>query len=233
MTGGTHVAQFDADRLIVFDTETTGLSSEDEIIEVGAVELCNRRLTGSHFHVYCQPRCRIHPDAQRVHGITHEFLSDKPRFEDIVDELMAYLKGATLVIHNAEFDLGFMNAALKKTAYPCDDMREHCGVIDSLLVAREKHSGQRNTLDALCKRYGVDSSGRDLHGALLDAQLPQQLLPQRPVQAGSLPLRRRLRPLLGHDRQAHGARHALPAHQRALTPGPAPLRHRLQGYWSR
>lgn len=161
-------------RSVVLDTETTGMPVADghRIIEIGCVELIGRRLTGRHFHVYLQPDREIDEGAIAVHGITDEYLKDKPRFKEIADEFFEFIKGAQLIIHNAAFDVGFINnefALIKQNERA--DLSEHCSILDTLLMARERHPGQRNNLDALCKRYGVDNSGRDLHGALLDAEI--------------------------------------------------------------
>jgi DNA polymerase III subunit epsilon len=161
-------------RSIVLDTETTGMPVTDghRIIEIGCVELMGRRLTGRHFHVYLQPDREIDEGAIAVHGITNEFLQDKPRFKDVAEEFFEFIKGAQLIIHNAAFDVGFINnefALLGQQERA--DISEHCSILDTLLMARERHPGQRNNLDALCKRYDVDNSGRDLHGALLDAEI--------------------------------------------------------------
>lgn len=159
-------------RQIVLDTETTGLEPEQghRIIEIGCVELLERRLTGNNFHVYLQPDREIDAGAVEVHGITNEFLADKPRFADIAEDLVAYLKGAELVIHNAPFDVGFLDAELVRVEGfgPTGD---YSTVLDTLVMARKKHPGQRNSLDALCGRYEVDNSRRDKHGALLDAEI--------------------------------------------------------------
>lgn len=159
-------------RQIVLDTETTGLDPQDghRIIEIGCVELVNRRLTGNDFHQYLQPDREIDPGAIEVHGITNERLANEPRFGDVVGDLLAYLQGAELIIHNAPFDVGFLDAELQRIDKP-QRIRELCKVTDTLAMARQLHPGQRNTLDALCKRYSVDNSQRDLHGALLDAQI--------------------------------------------------------------
>lgn len=159
-------------RQIVLDTETTGLEPEQghRIIEIGCVELVERRLTGNNFHVYLQPDREIDAAAVEVHGITNEFLADKPRFADVATDLLAYLRGAELVIHNAPFDVGFLDAELARVA-GMGRVEDHCGVLDTLLMARKKHPGQRNSLDALCGRYDVDNSRRDKHGALLDAEI--------------------------------------------------------------
>ena len=159
-------------RQIVLDTETTGLevSEGHRIIEIGCVELRHRRPTGQHWHRYLRPGREVDAAALAVHGITNEFLATQPAFADVMDEFLAFVDGAELVIHNAEFDVGFLDAELAaagRTTHICD----HCRISDTLLLARRLHPGQRNSLDALCKRYGVDHSGRDLHGALLDARI--------------------------------------------------------------
>ena len=159
-------------RQVILDTETTGLEPRlgHRIIELAGVELVNRRLTGNHFHRYLNPDRQIDEGALQVHGITSDFLQDKPRFADIVGEFLEYVSGSELVIHNAPFDTGFLNAELERLALPAID--QHCKrVVDTLSMAREMHPGQRNNLDALCKRYGVDNSNRTLHGALLDCEL--------------------------------------------------------------
>jgi DNA polymerase-3 subunit epsilon len=161
-------------RSVVLDTETTGMPVTDghRIIEIGCVELMGRRLTGRHFHVYLQPDREVDEGAIAVHGITNEFLVDKPRFKDVAEEFFEFIKGAQLIIHNAAFDVGFINNEFVLLGQQDRaDISEHCSVLDTLLMARERHPGQRNNLDALCKRYGVDNSGRDLHGALLDAEI--------------------------------------------------------------
>lgn len=160
-------------RIIVLDTETTGLepSQGHRIIEIGCVELNNRRLTGNNYHQYLQPDREIDEGAQQVHGISNEFLQDKPRFKDIVDDLMQYLKGAELVIHNAPFDVGFLDHELKLAGDDKGAINDYCSVTDTLVMARKMHPGQKNNLDALCKRYDVNNSQRDLHGALLDAEI--------------------------------------------------------------
>jgi DNA polymerase-3 subunit epsilon len=160
-------------RQIVLDTETTGLepSQGHRVIEIGCVELINRRLTGNNYHQYLQPDREIDEGALQVHGISNEFLKDKPRFNDIVDDLMSYLKGAELVIHNAPFDVGFLDHELKLAGEHYGLIKDHCTVTDTLVMARKMHPGQKNNLDALCKRYDVNNSQRDLHGALLDAEI--------------------------------------------------------------
>ncbi len=160
-------------RQVVLDTETTGLEPEQghRIIEVGCVELVNRRLTGRHFHQYLQPDRSIDEGAVAVHGITNEFLADKPRFADIVDGLMEFIRGSELVIHNAPFDVGFIDSELARLGDPWQGLEAYARVLDTLTVARQLHPGQKNSLDALCRRYGVDNAHRELHGALLDAEI--------------------------------------------------------------
>ncbi|MBD2859889.1 DNA polymerase III subunit epsilon [Spongiibacter sp. KMU-158] len=160
-------------RQIVLDTETTGLdpSQGHKIIEIGCVELVNRKLTGRHYHQYINPEREVEAGAIEVHGITNEMLADKPVFSSIADEFLEFVRGAELVIHNAPFDVGFLNAELRQLSRPMPAIADICGVIDTLVMARQKHPGQRNTLDALCQRYYVDNSQRDLHGALLDAEI--------------------------------------------------------------
>lgn len=159
-------------RQIVLDTETTGIDPAEghRIIEIGCVELFERQLTGRHYHVYINPDREVEEEAISVHGITNEFLADKPRFAEIAQEFFEFIEGAELVIHNAAFDVGFMDAEFARLK-PVRKVADHCGVLDSLAVARRKHPGQKNSLDALCKRYGVDNSNRELHGALLDAEI--------------------------------------------------------------
>jgi DNA polymerase-3 subunit epsilon len=160
-------------RQIVLDTETTGLevSQGHRIIEIGCVELVNRRLTGNHFHQYIDPRREIDQGAIEVHGITNEFLADKPTFDRVAEEFLHFVHGAELIIHNAPFDLGFLDSELQQLDRGHARLRDICSVIDTLVMARNKHPGQRNNLDALCQRYDVDNSQRDLHGALLDAEI--------------------------------------------------------------
>jgi len=160
-------------RQVVLDTETTGLSWEkgNRVVEIGCVELVERRPTGRTFHCYLDPECDFEPGAQEVTGLTREFLAGKPKFADVVDEFLAFVDGAELVIHNAAFDLGFLDAELSRLGRGHAPMRERCTVEDSLELARQRFPGQRNSLDALCRRLGVDNSHRQLHGALLDAQL--------------------------------------------------------------
>ncbi|MCU7221462.1 MULTISPECIES: DNA polymerase III subunit epsilon [Pseudomonas] len=161
-------------RLVVLDTETTGMpvSEGHRIIEIGCVEVIGRRLTGRNFHVYLQPDRESDEGAIGVHGITDAFLVDKPRFADVAEEFFEYIRGAQLVIHNAAFDVGFINNEFALLGqHDRADISQHCTILDTLMLARARHPGQRNSLDALCKRYGIDNSGRDLHGALLDSEL--------------------------------------------------------------
>lgn len=160
-------------RQIVLDTETTGLEASQghRIIEIGCVELENRRLTGNHYHQYVNPQREIDQGAIEVHGITNEFLNDKPLFDKVAADFIEFVRGAELIIHNAPFDLGFLDAELKRLPQQRDSMIDLCTVVDTLVMARAKHPGQRNNLDALCQRYDVDNSQRDLHGALLDAEI--------------------------------------------------------------
>jgi len=160
-------------RLVVLDTETTGLDPKTghRIIEIGAVEIVDRRLTGRHYHQYINPERRIDAGAQEVHGISNEFLDDKPLFSVIADEFLEFVTGSELVIHNADFDMGFLNNELRLNKSKLKKLELVCEVTDSLALARHKHPGQSNSLDALCRRYGVDNSSRTLHGALLDAEI--------------------------------------------------------------
>jgi len=161
-------------RQIVLDTETTGLETAQghRIIEMGCVELHNRRLTGRHYHQYIRPERDIDAGAIEIHGITNEFLADKPLFEDIAAEFLDFVSDAELIIHNAPFDVGFINHEFKLLADNRFRAIDHyCTIVDTLVIARQKHPGQKNNLDALCKRYGIDNSQRNLHGALLDAEI--------------------------------------------------------------
>ncbi len=160
-------------RQIVLDTETTGLSTGQghRIIEIGCVELVDRRLTGREFHRFLNPDRDIDEGAERVHGISREDLEIEPRFPEIVDDLLEFLKGAELVIHNASFDVGFLEHELSLMQHPQPKITDHATVLDTLALARKLHPGQRNSLDALCKRYEVDASKRDVHGALIDSEL--------------------------------------------------------------
>jgi len=160
-------------RQIALDTETTGLdpSQGHRIIEIGCVELLNRRPTGNRFHYYLQPDRQIDPGAIAVHGITSEFLADKPRFGDIVQSFLDFIREAEVIIHNASFDVGFLDYELSLLGRPHGQTQDYCRVLDTLEMARRRFPGQRNALDALCKRYNIDNSQRTLHGALLDAQI--------------------------------------------------------------
>ena len=160
-------------RQIVLDTETTGLepSQGHKIIEIGCVELFNRKLTGRHYHQYIKPNREIDEGAMEVHGITNEFLEDKPVFADIVAGFLEFVGTSELIIHNAPFDIGFIDHELKLLGHPVVSITNQCSVLDTLVMARHKHPGQKNNLDALCKRYMVDNSQRDLHGALLDSEI--------------------------------------------------------------
>jgi DNA polymerase-3 subunit epsilon len=159
-------------RQIFLDTETTGLYAEqgDRVIEIGCVELINRKLTGNNLHFYLNPGRDSHEEALKIHGLTSEFLRDKPKFEEVAEELLAYVGDAEIIIHNAAFDVGFLNAELKRAGKLA--FKEHvASVLDTLAMAKEMFPGKRNSLDALCTRLEVDNSGRTLHGALLDAEL--------------------------------------------------------------
>jgi DNA polymerase-3 subunit epsilon len=160
-------------RQIVLDTETTGLSWEkgNRIVEVGCIELLERRPTGRQFQRYFNPGREMEPGAQEVTGLSLDFLRDKPRFEDVLDELLDFIRGAELIIHNASFDVGFLNNELALAGAGYGRLEQHASVLDTLALARERFPGQRNSLDALCKRLGVDNAHRKLHGALLDAEL--------------------------------------------------------------
>ncbi len=160
-------------RQIVLDTETTGLSTEQghRIIEIGCVEMVNRRLTGSDFHCFLNPDRDIDAGAEAVHGISRADLETAPRFPEIVEEFFEFVAGAELVIHNADFDVGFIEHELRLMKHAKPRLGEHCEILDTLKLAREMHPGQRNSLDALCKRYEVDASSRSVHGALIDSEL--------------------------------------------------------------
>jgi DNA polymerase-3 subunit epsilon len=160
-------------RQIILDTETTGLSTSQghRIIEIGCLEMVNRRLTGREFHRFLNPERDIDEGAEAVHGISRAQLETEPRFHEIVDDFLAFVKDAELVIHNADFDVGFLEHELRLMKHPQPRITDHCAVLDTLALAREIHPGQRNSLDALCKRYEVDASRRDVHGALIDSEL--------------------------------------------------------------
>jgi DNA polymerase-3 subunit epsilon len=160
-------------RQVVLDTETTGLEVRQghRLIEIACVEMIERRPSGRHYQTYLNPDRAIDEGARQVTGIADEFLLDKPHFEDIVDEFLAFIDGAELIIHNASFDVGFLDAELARAGAHYGRIADRCSVLDTLAMARERYPGQRNSLDALCKRLGVDNSARDLHGGLIDAQL--------------------------------------------------------------
>jgi DNA polymerase-3 subunit epsilon len=160
-------------RQIVLDTETTGLetSQDHRIIEIGCVELIDRRITENYWHHYINPDREIDAGAFEVHGISNESLQDKPRFGELAEDFIDYINGAELVIHNAPFDVGFLDHELSKLDEDCRSINKYCSVLDTLVMARQKHPGQKNNLDALCKRYEIDNSQRSLHGALLDARI--------------------------------------------------------------
>jgi len=160
-------------RQIVLDTETTGLETRDghRIIEIGAVEVIGRKLTGNTYHQYLQPDRKIDEGAMEVHGITPEFLADKPRFKDVAQEFFEFIKGGQLVIHNAPFDVGFINYEFGLLGKKWGQVEDHCTVLDTLVMARNLHPGQKNNLDALCKRYDINNAHRELHGALLDSEI--------------------------------------------------------------
>ncbi len=160
-------------RQIILDTETTGLSPSQghRVIEIGCLEVINRRLTGKHWHYYLNPERDIDPGAERVHGISRKFLKDKPLFKNLFKEFLDFLEDSELIIHNAPFDIGFLNSELALVQAPITDITSICSVIDTLALAREKHPGQKNNLDALCKRYNINNEHRTLHGALMDAEI--------------------------------------------------------------
>lgn len=164
-------------RQVILDTETTGLRTEDgdRIIEIGCIELINRKFTGKRYHQYINPQRTIDAEALAVHGITNQFLETKPLFADIANEFLAFIGDAELIIHNAPFDIGFINYELHLLRKNFKRIDEKCKIIDTLVLARQLHIGQRNSLDALCKRYAIDNSNRELHGALLDANLLAQV----------------------------------------------------------
>ncbi len=160
-------------RQIILDTETTGLDPAQghRIIEIGCVELLDRKLSGNHFHVYLNPEREIDAGAVEVHGLSEEFLADKPHFQDIASDFLSFVEGAELIIHNAPFDVGFLNHELRLLMSETPLINDLCEILDTLQLARRKHPGQRNSLDALCRRYGIDNAHRSLHGALLDAEI--------------------------------------------------------------
>ena len=191
-------------RQIFFDTETTGLDADkgDRVIEIGCLEMVDRRLTGNNLHLYLNPERSSHPDALKVHGLTDDFLADKPKFAEVADELLAFLAGAELIIHNAAFDVAFVNAELQrvKKGVITDTVGK---VTDSLLMAREMFPGKANSLDALCRRLEVDNTHRTLHGALLDAGLLAEVYIRLTRGQDSL--------VIHDDEQTAGTRQAAPA----------------------
>jgi DNA polymerase III subunit epsilon len=204
-------------RQIVLDTETTGLEPNEghRIIEIGCVEVIDRRLTRNTFHQYLQPDREIDAGAVEVHGITNAFLRDKPRFGEIAEDFLGYVAGAELIIHNAAFDVGFLDAELTRWRADAAHIADLCQVTDTLAMARRLHPGQRNSLDALCKRYAVDNSHRDLHGALLDAEILADVY--LAMTGGQVSMQ------LGGQGDSHGAGTArIPV--RRLPPGRPPLR---------
>jgi DNA polymerase III subunit epsilon len=160
-------------RKIVLDTETTGLSAAKghRITEIGCLEIIDRKITGNTFQTYLNPERELDEAAARITGLNLDFLSDKPLFSDVVDDFLDFIKGAELIIHNASFDVGFLNAELKRMKHHWGDIEKHTTILDTLAVARKKHPGQRNNLDALCQRYNVDNNHREFHGALLDSEI--------------------------------------------------------------
>ena len=164
-------------RQVILDTETTGLDPKEghRIIEIGCLEMIDRCLTGQYLHFYINPGRSIEHDAIVIHGITESFLADKPSFKDIADELITFIKGSELIIHNALFDVAFLNHELKLNRKSFKMIPDYCQLFDTLAIARRKHPGQHNNLNALCRRYHVDSSNREYHGALLDAELLAQV----------------------------------------------------------
>ncbi|HAS62598.1 MAG TPA: DNA polymerase III subunit epsilon [Vibrio sp.] len=165
-------------RIVVLDTETTGMNQDGgphylghRIVEIGAVEIIDRKLTGRHFHVYIKPDREIQSEAVEVHGITDEFLRDKPKYSDVHQEFLEFIKGAELVAHNAPFDVGFMDYEFEKLNPAIGNTTQYCKVTDTLAMAKKIFPGKRNNLDILCDRYGIDNSHRTLHGALLDAEI--------------------------------------------------------------
>jgi DNA polymerase III subunit epsilon len=198
-------------RQIVLDTETTGLDPKEghRLIEIGCVELIDRRLSRNNFHQYIQPDREIDAGAVEVHGIDNEFLRDKPRFAEIAEAFLAYVTGSELIIHNATFDLGFIDHELDKWRPGGPRLGELCEVTDTLGMARRLHPGQRNSLDALCKRYGVDNSRRDLHGALLDAEILADVY--LAMTGGQVAMH------LGGDSSAESGRSTAPGHRGRLA----------------
>lgn len=192
-------------RQVVLDTETTGLEPErgHRVIEIGCIELVNRRPSGRTWHRYLCPERTIDDAAIEVHGLTNDFLSDKPLFADVVEEFLSFVSGSELLIHNAPFDVGFINSELVKLKRK-DPLESVCAILDTLKLAREKHPGQRNSLDALCKRYSVDNSRRELHGALLDAELLAEVYLAMTGGQAALSLDEEAEHRVGQDGKAEG-----------------------------
>jgi DNA polymerase-3 subunit epsilon len=205
-------------RQIVLDTETTGLDPQEghRLIEIGCVELKDRRLTGNNFHQYIQPDREVDAGAIEVHGITNEVLADKPRFAEIAEDFLGYVSGSELIIHNADFDTGFLDHELRLWRGEGPSIRVLCEVTDTLSLARRLHPGQRNSLDALCKRYGVDNAHRELHGALLDAEILADVY--LAMTGGQVAL------ALGGDPAAETGRDRAAAHRGRLDPNRPRLR---------
>ena len=202
-------------RQVVLDTETTGLEPQQghRIIEIGCVELFDRRHTGNRFHHYINPEREIETGAVEVHGISNEYLADKPVYADIAESLLDFLRDAELIIHNAPFDVAFLNAEFERLVGKWGRIEDHCPrVVDTLVMARERHPGQRNGLDVLCKRYEIDNSGRELHGALLDAELLADVY--RVMTGGQTALHL---DAVGGEESGAGARHG-PARRRGAVP---------------
>jgi DNA polymerase-3 subunit epsilon len=208
-------------RQIVLDTETTGIDTRDghRLIEIGCVELLHRRATGQHFHSYLNPEREVDEGAQRVHGLSRAMLADKPRFADVAAGLLEFLGDAELIIHNAPFDLGFLDSEFARLS-PDAPLRiaERCGVLDTLPLARKLHPGQKNSLDALCKRYSVDNSNRELHGALLDARLLADVYLAMTGGQDTLQLDAGPRPVAGGEAGAAAAAAALAAQLHLVVP---------------
>ena len=217
-------------RQIILDTETTGLEVKQghRIIEIGCVELKNRRMTDHYFHRYINPGRDIDDGAYEVHGISNEFLSDKPMFRDIAQEFINFIRDSELIIHNAPFDIGFLNFELEQLGPEWGKVEDCCRITDTLLIARERHPGQKNSLDALCQRYNVDNSQREQHGALLDAQILSDvylamtggqaalLLDDEAEQSGTAREARRLDPNRPRLRVIRPTADELAAHQKRL-----------------
>jgi DNA polymerase III subunit epsilon len=219
-------------RQIVLDTETTGLEwrKGNRVVEIGCVELIERRPTGRTYQQYIHPECEFEPGAQEVTGLTLEFLADKPKFAQIADEFLAFVDGAELIIHNAAFDIGFLDNELSLLGAHYGRMRERCSVEDSLELARQRYPGQRNSLDALCKRLGVDNAHRHLHGALLDAQLLVDVYLALTAGQGEIGFDA---PVAGVERRRAEAETRLPAGDAAMRPRVDPSAEELAAHEAR